>query len=248
MEERMPDSPVFATLTPDDFRRIRQVFESALERPAAERNAFVERACAGNTILIAEVERMLRVDAESYPLLGNEVAARPCPACQTQVSASDRFCRACGSAVAASGTDDEGRFRAGAVFAGRFRIVAALGRGGMGEVYRAFDLELSQPVALKFLSGFRSNERARARLRSEVRLARQISHPNVCRVYDIGEAQGDLYLSMEYVDGEDLAALLKRIGRVPSTKGSKSRASSARASRRRTPRACSIATSSPPIS
>ena len=85
----------------------------------------------------------------------------------------------------------------------------------MGQVYRAYDLELGQPVALKFLSTFRADSRARARLRTEVRLARQISHPHVCRVYDIGEADGELYLSMEYVDGEDLATSLKRVGRVP---------------------------------
>jgi serine/threonine-protein kinase len=109
--------------------------------------------------------------------------------------------------------------RPGALFAGRFRIVARLGRGGMGDVYRADDLELGQPVALKFLTAFRSDERARARLRTEVRLARQIAHPNVCRVYDIGEVHGELYLSMEYEDGEDLAALLKRIGRLPIDKG-----------------------------
>ena len=113
----------------------------------------------------------------------------------------------------------EGRFRAGALFAGRFRIIALQGRGGMGQVYRAQDLELGQPVALKFLTAFRSDQRARSRLRTEVRLARQISHPNVCRVYDIGEATGELYLSMEYVDGEDLAGLLKRIGRLPADKG-----------------------------
>jgi serine/threonine-protein kinase len=96
----------------------------------------------------------------------------------------------------------------------------------MGEVYRADDLELGQPVALKFLTGPAKaghhggfDERAHTRLRNEVRLARRISHPNVCRVYDIGEAHGELYLSMEYVDGEDLAALLKRIGRLPIDKG-----------------------------
>jgi serine/threonine protein kinase len=86
-------------------------------------------------------------------------------------------------------------------------------------VYGAHDLELGQPVALKFLTALRHDDRARTRLRTEVRLARQIAHSNVSRVYDIGEVHGDLYLSMEYVDGEDLAALLKRIGRLPIDKG-----------------------------
>ena len=81
------------------------------------------------------------------------------------------------------------------------------------------DLGLGQQVALKFLTTLSAGTGSSTRLRREVRLARQISHPNVCRVYDIGEAHGELYLSMEYVDGEDLSALLKRIGRVPVDKG-----------------------------
>jgi serine/threonine-protein kinase len=105
------------------------------------------------------------------------------------------------------------------MLAGRYRIVALLGKGGMGEVYRAEDLTLGQPVALKFLPGEVANDPDRlARFRQEVRLARQVSHPNVCRVYDIAEANGQPFLSMEYVNGEDLASLLRRIGRLPSAK------------------------------
>ena len=114
---------------------------------------------------------------------------------------------------------DEGRFPPGTVLAQRYRIVSLLGRGGMGEVYRANDLLLAQTVALKFLPvRATSDESTLARFRNEVRIARQISHPNVCRVYDIGEAEGSTYLSMEYVDGEDLASLLRRIGRLPQDK------------------------------
>ena len=114
---------------------------------------------------------------------------------------------------------DEGRFPPGTLLAQRYRIVSLLGRGGMGEVYRANDLLLSQTVALKFLPArWTSDESTLARFRNEVRIARQISHPNVCRVYDIGEAEGSTYLSMEYVDGEDLASLLRRIGRLPQDK------------------------------
>jgi serine/threonine protein kinase len=214
------DPRSLGTLTPDDFGRIREVFEAALERPAVDRPAFIEQVCGGNTLLVAEVNRMLEADARDDRLLNRGDRSRPtaCPSCHAALNADDRFCRRCGT-PAHGGGSDEGRFRAGALFANRFRIVARLGRGGMGEVYRADDLEVGQPVALKFLTAFRSDERARARLRSEVRLARQISHPNVCRVYDIGESQGELYLSMEYVDGEDLAALLTRIGRLPIDKG-----------------------------
>jgi serine/threonine-protein kinase len=94
-----------------------------------------------------------------------------------------------------------------------------LGKGGMGEVYRADDLVLDQQVALKFLpEAVAHNERALERFRNEVRIARQVSHPNVCRVYDLGEMEGLYFLSMEYVDGEDLGSLLRRIGRLPTDK------------------------------
>ena len=98
----------------------------------------------------------------------------------------------------------------------RYRIIERAGKGGMGEVYRADDLKLGQPVALKFLPEAVDRDPARlTQLHAEVRMARQVSHPNVCRVYDVDEIEGHTFLSMEYVDGEDLASLLRRIGRFP---------------------------------
>src|SRR6516162_9593632 len=118
-----------------------------------------------------------------------------------------------------SSTAEEGRFVPGTLLAGRYRIIALLGRGGMGEVYRATDLTLGQSVALKFLPEEASrNQRLLERFHGEVRVARLVSHPNVCRVYDIGQIEGMPFISMEYVDGEDLASLLTRIGRLPSDK------------------------------
>jgi serine/threonine protein kinase len=123
------------------------------------------------------------------------------------------------SLSSSSGSLAEGRFLPGALLANRYRIVALLGRGGMGEVYRAHDLTLGQEVALKFLPEVAArNPAALARFYNEVRIARQVSHANVCRVYDLGEVEGQPYLSMEYVDGEDLGSLLRRIGRLPSDK------------------------------
>jgi Protein kinase domain len=114
---------------------------------------------------------------------------------------------------------DAGAFTPGTVVADRYRIIGLLGRGGMGDVYRADDLKLGHPVALKFLPRELSGDPSRLeRFYAEVRLARQVSHPNVCRVYDVAELDGQHYLTMEYVDGEDLASLLKRIGRLPSDK------------------------------
>ncbi len=98
----------------------------------------------------------------------------------------------------------------------------------MGEVYRAEDLKLGQTVALKFLPrSLAQTEESLERFRREVRLARQVSHPNVCRVFDIGEITETsgagktithTFLTMEFVDGEDLASLMRRIGRLPPDK------------------------------
>lgn len=114
---------------------------------------------------------------------------------------------------------ESGRILPGTLLADRYRIVALVGRGGMGEVYRAEDLKLDQDVALKFLpEKLVQDGAALARFHREVRIAREISHPNVCRVFDIGEANGVPFISMEYVDGEDLSTLLRRIGRLPQDK------------------------------
>lgn len=112
-----------------------------------------------------------------------------------------------------------GRFLPGSLLAERYRIVALLGKGGMGEVYRADDLTLGQPVALKFLPEEAAKDPALLeRFRGEVRISRKVSHPNVCRVYDVGEVDSQTFFTMEYVDGEDLASLLRRIGRLPNDK------------------------------
>src|SRR5436309_14164173 len=119
----------------------------------------------------------------------------------------------------AAGLGTTRRFDPGTLFAGRYRIVALLGRGGMGEAYRSDDLKLDQRVALKLLPEHLALDPVRlAQFHNEVRLAREVSHKNVCRTYDIGEADGRHFLTMEYVDGEDLASLLRRVGRFPQDK------------------------------
>ena len=107
-------------------------------------------------------------------------------------------------------------FAPGEVFAGRYRMVERLGSGGMGDVWRADDLVLDTEVALKVIES--ASPAARERIFTEVRLARQITHPAVCRVFDVGEAQGVIFFSMELVRGEDLASLLRRVGRLPAEK------------------------------
>ena len=163
-----------------------------------------------------------------------------CPSCARDNSGG-RFCAWCAAPLDATSTEtalmpvsaippsvphlsstsavDEGRFLPGTVLAGRYRVAGLLGRGGMGEVYRATDLTLGQAVALKFLPDSLSrDDRALARFYNEVRIARQVTHPNVCRVHDIGQVEGLHYISMEFVDGEDLSSLLRRIGRLPVDK------------------------------
>ena len=174
--------------------------------------------------------------------------AMRCTGCASEIPESSRFCPMCGATVAISSqaateraAEDGGpaaqrargalssstpssaisgeRFAPGTVLGGRYRIASRLGKGGMGEVYRADDLKLSHVVALKFLPEQLIADAPRlARFHHEVKIARQISHPNVCRVYDITEADGQHFISMEYVDGEDLRSLLRRIGRLPADK------------------------------
>jgi hypothetical protein len=116
-------------------------------------------------------------------------------------------------------SDPTARFTPGTMLAGRYRLVSPLGKGGMGEVYRADDIRLGQPVALKFLpADLAWNQDSLKDLKDEVSIGRQISHPNVCRLYDLVEADGHHFVVMEYVDGEDLASLLRRIGRLPADK------------------------------
>ncbi len=179
-------------------------------------------------------------------------ATMNCPACGSEVSGTARFCPSCGSAVDvgaaatieaestprkrspspsarfSSSSGYEARYVPGTTLADRYRIVSPLGKGGMGEVYRAEDLKLGQTVALKFLPrSLAQTEESLERFRREVRLARQVSHPNVCRVFDIGEITETsgagktithTFLTMEFVDGEDLASLMRRIGRLPPDK------------------------------
>jgi predicted Ser/Thr protein kinase len=171
-----------------------------------------------------------------------------CLKCSAQIPAESKFCLSCGQAISSpsqmptaealkaespkapvetphvariisSDSIPAGGFTPGTILADRYRIIGLLGRGGMGEVYRADDLKLGQAVALKFLPPKLAEDPVRReRFFAEVRITRQLSHPNICRVYDIGEIEGRHFLSMEFIDGEDLASLLKRIGHLTNEK------------------------------
>jgi serine/threonine-protein kinase len=191
-------------MDPARRRRIEEICDAALDREQRDRAAFVANACGDDDGLRRQVEALLThaQTAEGFLAVPIDTAA---------------------ANVLGDSPDaalDDARFVPGRIFASRYRIVSLLGRGGMGEVYRADDLQVGHPVALKLLAapGRPRHEEQLRRFVTEVRLARHIAHPNVCRVYDIGNAEGWHYLSMEYVDGETLASLLRRIGRMPPEK------------------------------
>ena len=194
MSEAQNSQITDGSIAPERFARIRIIFEEALARPAADRRGYVVGASAGDRELEREVLAMLSAERREDELWERRPVTPP------------------------SSGPEEGRFPMGTMLAGRYRILGFVGRGGMGEVYRAHDQILNQTVALKFLSPTHIGEDALMRFRNEVRIARQVSHPNVCRVYDLGLVEGLNFLSMEYIDGEDLASLLRRIGRLPHEK------------------------------
>ena len=105
----------------------------------------------------------------------------------------------------------------GSTFAGRYDIKESLGAGGMGVVYRAFDRELQEPVAIKTLrpEAMAGGTVALDRFKQEIRLARRIAHRNVVRTYDLGEQNGMYYLTMEYVEGTSLKQLIVTRGKLP---------------------------------
>ncbi len=189
--------------------RIQELFQQAASLVPEDHERFLRENCRDDAEM-AEVERLLEYHAVAGGGLSLEGDGLPVT---LDVPAKKHSPLRIGD----SGSIDHGRFLPGTVLADRYRIVGMLGKGGMGEVYRADDLDVGQSVALKFLpSRLANDKRAMERFRGEVRLARQVSHPNVCRVYDIGQIDGQWFLSMEYVDGEDLAQLLQRIGRFNS--------------------------------
>jgi len=197
-------------MKPDRWRKVDELFEAALEHEPGRRTAFLDHACGNDKDLRREVEKMLDFEKQSEDFIKTdvfEVGARLITKPPPKISSHT------------ADSIDDARFIPGEVLLERYRIVGLLGRGGMGEVYRADDLKLKQAVALKFLpASLSADGAALARFYKEVSVARQISHRHVCRVYDVSEFQGEHFISMEYVRGEELSSLLKRIGRLPQDK------------------------------
>jgi tetratricopeptide (TPR) repeat protein len=158
-----------------------------------------------------------------------------CPKCATPNAEESLSCVSCGMDFPKDGeamptvggetavSETPSRFGttipAGTILGNRYRILAAIDMGGMGMVYKAVDLELSVPVALKVIRGeYSGNEKILERFKREITIARKVTHKNVARIFDIGEADGIRYISMEFIEGDDLARVVERDGALPPNK------------------------------
>ncbi|HEY2955752.1 MAG TPA: tetratricopeptide repeat protein [Candidatus Eisenbacteria bacterium] len=152
-----------------------------------------------------------------------------CPRCTRPVALDAENCPSCGAALtdtleAASPTAGERasplELEPGSAFAGRFTIIERVAQGGMGVVYKAIDQVLDQEVALKLIHPALARiPEFVERFKREVRVTHQISHPNVCRVHDLGECDGVPYISMQWIHGQTLQQLLSQAGRLDTGRG-----------------------------
>ena len=173
-----------------------------------EREKLLKKSCGDDAEMRKEVEKLLASFEDSESFMQNPAVAEAASMFEEKKTLIGQN---------TTGEVYKGSFVAGNVLASRYRIIGLLGKGGMGEVYKAEDIKLSQTVALKFLpDSFQKDSAALERFHAEVRNARQVSHVNVCRVFDIGEIDGRHFLSMEFIDGDDLSQLLRRVGRLSS--------------------------------
>jgi len=146
-----------------------------------------------------------------------------CPKCQSENPETASFCAECGTKLISSEGDDvtstmempKEALTRGSTLANRYEVIEELGKGGMGRVYRVEDTKLKQEVALKLIKPeIAKNKETIERFRNELKTARMIAHKNVCRMFDLGEAEGAHFITMEYVRGEDLKNMIQRSGQL----------------------------------
>lgn len=153
-----------------------------------------------------------------------------CPSCEAENRPDSRFCHQCATPLPSDVanaipsvtktmlTPFEDLAR-GTLFAGRYEVIEELGKGGMGKVYRAYDQKIKEIIALKLIKPeIGLNEKAIERFKNELRFARKISHRYVCRLHDLGEYGMAHYITMEYVEGEDLKKFIRRSGQITTPK------------------------------
>jgi hypothetical protein len=194
-------------MDPDQYKRVKEVFLATCDCPTDQQDQAIASMCADDPQIAAEVKSLLESHRKA------DLLPRDLLEPLTQADALGPL-----SSGDARSTL-KARFAPGTVICERYRVISLLGIGGMGEVYRADDLTLEQVVALKFLPRAYASDKAwLERFHNEVRLSRQVTHSNVCRIFDIGVVNGEQFITMEFIDGEDLGSLLRRIGRLPPDK------------------------------
>ncbi len=147
-----------------------------------------------------------------------------CPKCQTDNPDTLKFCGECGTQLIPAGEPSVTKtietpvekLNRGTIFAGRYEIIEILGKGGMGTVYKVEDTKIGQDIALKLIRPeIASDKKTIERFRNELKTTRMISHRNVCRMFDLGDAEGTHFITMEYIPGEDLKSLIRRVKQIP---------------------------------
>jgi serine/threonine protein kinase/tetratricopeptide (TPR) repeat protein len=147
-----------------------------------------------------------------------------CPKCQTENPPDSKYCNECATQLTPSEeisaptktleTPKE-ELSTGSTFADRYQIVEELGKGGMGRVYKALDTKIKEKIALKLIKPEIAKEKKTIeRFSNELKMARMISHRNVCRMFDLGEEKGSHYITMEYVSGQDLKSLIRQTAQL----------------------------------
>jgi eukaryotic-like serine/threonine-protein kinase len=175
-------------MKPEQWRQVDQLFQAALERAPEDRAAFISEACGDDDSLRREVEALLASDgqAESFMEAPAYVVAAP-------FIVGDDAQPLLGKSLS------------------HYRIISLVGKGGMGEVYRAEDTRLRREVAIKVLSAdFGEDADRLRRFEQEARVASATNHPNIITIHEIGEAEGAHYIVTEYVAGETLRQRLTR--------------------------------------
>jgi eukaryotic-like serine/threonine-protein kinase len=187
------------TIEPERWQRIEQIFHAALEIEESRRAAFLEQACAEDRDLRREVDSLLAHHKEAGSFIESpalEMAARSLvPSEGTSIGSSESGAGLVGTTLS------------------QYRVLEKLGGGGMGVVYKALDVHLDRPVAIKILRrDFTADRERKLRFIQEAKTASALNHPNILHVYDIDQSEGIDFMAMEYVPGKTLEELIGRKG------------------------------------